>query len=412
APVVKATVADKAPVVKAMVADNVVADKEPVKEKSAGNVGKASVKDKVNVYVLKGSLALVKDNVKAPVKDKVEVSVFKGNLAPVNDNVNAPVKDNVKEKSTGVVYKSKSALSKDKPKQEVIPTVQELSKVPVLRSSNQKVKPKVKSKVDVRVSRSKETSVKRKRILSKEDDRKKKLKGKSKKDDFESELEISDVDSSSDEVDRKQKKLKIKAGLKRKGSGSDSSSIDTENIKRLIKSDEESVPKKVKKKKKKMTPEEATHEEYLSSFLTFRARTTPSSLFSAIRNSRVDILSFFSGIGFSSLHNVSIDQPPSKLGRFVVSNFKPKTYMLSLDSGDKIEVTHSKIHEILGVPVGGSLLFDMDEREADHEFVRLWVVNFLTLFTNMMGKAAGLKGQICLDVVRRLLEDCVISDID
>ncbi|GJR74562.1 hypothetical protein Tco_0086927 [Tanacetum coccineum] len=395
--VVKATVADKAPVVKAMVVDNVVADKEPVKEKLAGNVGKAPVKDKVKVSVLKGGLALVKHNVKAPVKDKVEVSVLKGSLAPVKDNVNASVKDNVKEKSTGVVYKSKS---------KVILTVQELSEVPVLRSSNQKVKPEVKSKVVVRVSRSKETPVKRKRILSKEDDRKKKLKGKSKKEDYDSEHETDDVDSSSDEIDRKRKKLKIKAGLKRKRSGSDcsdSSSIDTENIKRLIsklekkvkkqESDEESVPKK--------------------------------------------------GIGFSSLHNVSIDQLPSKLGRFVVSNFKTETYMLSLDSGDKIEVTHSKIHEILGVPVGGYSLFDLDEREADHEFVRLWVgqfyptelkqirvndiasklvaaqeidflfkVNFLTLFTNTMGKAAGLKGQICLDVVRRLREDCVISDID
>ncbi|GKF68612.1 hypothetical protein Tco_0198291, partial [Tanacetum coccineum] len=65
ASVIKATVADKASVV-----DNVVADKEPVKEKSAGNVGKAPVKDKVKVSILKGSLALVKDNVKAPVKDK------------------------------------------------------------------------------------------------------------------------------------------------------------------------------------------------------------------------------------------------------------------------------------------------------------------------------------------------------
>ncbi|GJX85109.1 hypothetical protein Tco_0335883, partial [Tanacetum coccineum] len=91
--VVKAKVADKAPVVKAMVADNVVPDKEPVKEKSVGNVamGKASVKDKF----------------KAPVKDKVEDNV----KAPVKDNVKAPVKDNVK------------APVKDKPKQKVIPTV-------------------------------------------------------------------------------------------------------------------------------------------------------------------------------------------------------------------------------------------------------------------------------------------------
>nr|GEV16222.1 hypothetical protein [Tanacetum cinerariifolium] len=62
--------------------------------------------------------------------------------------------------------------------------------------------------------------------------------------------------------------------------------------------------------------------------------------------------------------------------------------------GDKIEVTPSKIHDMLGVPFGGYSLFDLDEREADHEF------------------ADGLKGQICLDVVRRLSEDSVISDID
>ncbi|GKC51987.1 peptidase C48, SUMO/sentrin/Ubl1 [Tanacetum coccineum] len=260
--VVKATVADKAPVVKATVAYNVVLDKELVKEKSASNVGKAPVKDKVKVSILKDDMVLNK----AMGKEKVE------------DNVKAPVKENVK---ASVKYKPKhKAPVKDKPKQKVIPTVQELSEVPVLRSSNQKVKPEVKSK---------------------EDDRKKKLNGKSKKEEFDSELEI-DIDSSSDEVDRKQKKLKIKVGLKRKRSGSDcldSSSIDTENIKRLISklekkvkrevSDKESVPKKGKKKLTKKVKKEGSDEE------SVRRKTTPSSLFSAIRNSRVDILSFLSG---------------------------------------------------------------------------------------------------------------------
>ncbi|GKD53994.1 hypothetical protein Tco_1287381 [Tanacetum coccineum] len=105
--VVKATVADKAPVVKATVAYNVVLDKELVKEKSASNVGKAPVKDKVKVSILKDDMVLnkamgkvsVKDKFKAPVKEKVE------------DNVKAPVKENVK------------ASVKYKPKQKVIPTV-------------------------------------------------------------------------------------------------------------------------------------------------------------------------------------------------------------------------------------------------------------------------------------------------
>nr|GEV05546.1 hypothetical protein [Tanacetum cinerariifolium] len=110
--VVKATVADKAPVVKATVADNVIADKEPVKEKSAGNMGKATVKDKVKVSFLEGSLASVKENIKASVKDNVEVSVLKGNFlvdvvpddmvlnkamgkASINDKFKLPVKDKV-----------------------------------------------------------------------------------------------------------------------------------------------------------------------------------------------------------------------------------------------------------------------------------------------------------------------------
>nr|GEZ54989.1 hypothetical protein [Tanacetum cinerariifolium] len=214
----------------------------------------------------------------------------------------------------------------------------------------------------------------------------------------------------------------------------------TKNVKKE-ESDEDSIPKKGKNKEKQLTPKEATHEEYLLSFSSFHARTTPSSLFSAIKNSRVDILRFFTDIGFSSLHNVSIDHLPSKLGWFAVSKFK--SYMLIFDLGYKIEVTPSKIHDMLGVPFGGYSLFDLDERESDHEFVRKWVgqfyplelkkvcvddiareliaaqeidfllkVNFLTLFTNTMGKADGLKGQISLDVVRQLREDSVISDID
>nr|GEZ51726.1 hypothetical protein [Tanacetum cinerariifolium] len=261
------------------------------------------------------------------------------------------------------------------------------SEIPVLRLSKQKENPEFKAKVNV----------KRKMILSKEDDRKKKLKGKSKKDVSDFELETNVVDYSSDEANRKRKKLKIKAGLKRKRSGldsSDSSKLDTKSKKKLTKkvdkeefddesvpkkgkkkltkkvkkeeSDEESVLKKGKKKEKQLTPKEAAREEYLSSFLSFHARATPSSFFSAIRNSRVDILGFLMDIGFNSLHNVSINHLLSKLGWFSVSKFK--SYMLSFDLGDNIEVTPSKIHDMLGVPFGGYSLFDLDEREADHDF--------------------------------------------
>nr|GEX05519.1 hypothetical protein [Tanacetum cinerariifolium] len=337
---------------------------------------------------------LVADKRSSIVAEKVDVVVKKSVKA---SSVVANKFDVVKDKVDVVVDKASDALKNKLTMKGKKPVVE----IIVLRLSKQEENPEVKAKVNV----------KRKMILSKEDDRKKKLK-----------------------ADRKRQKLKIKAGLKRNGSGSDSSDsseIDTKSIKLLIsklekkvkkqeydedsvpkkikkklskkvekevsdeeslpkkgnkkltkkvkkeESDEDSIPKKGKKKKKQLTPKEAAHEEYLLSFPSFHARTAPSSLFSAIKNSRVDILRFLTDIGFSSLHNISIDHLPSKLGWFAVSKFK--SYMLIYDSGDKIEVTPSKIHDMLGVPFKEYSLFDLDERETDHEFVRKWAGQFYPL---------------------------------
>nr|GEX47003.1 hypothetical protein [Tanacetum cinerariifolium] len=134
--------------------------------------------------------------------------------------------------------------------------------------------------------------------------------------------------------------------------------------------------------------------------------------------------------GFSSFHNLSIDKIPSRLGRYALSKFSSTTYRLTFETGGYVEVTLLKIHDILGIPVGGISLFSLDVRPIGHEFVRSWVdqfypkslkeirvgdiaskvisaqqvdflfkVNFLTLFTNTIGRVAGLKGQICLDVL-------------
>nr|GEW99385.1 hypothetical protein [Tanacetum cinerariifolium] len=114
---------------------------------------------------------------------------------------------------------------------------------------------------------------------------------------------------------------------------------------------------------------------------------------------------------FSAFHNVAIDKILSRLGRYVVENFNSATYRLSLDTGDYVKVTPSRFHNILELKdirvgdIASKLVFA-------HEVDFLFKVNFLTLFTNIMGRVAGLKGQICLDVARRLREDCVISKID
>nr|GEU40661.1 peptidase C48, SUMO/sentrin/Ubl1 [Tanacetum cinerariifolium]GEX17177.1 peptidase C48, SUMO/sentrin/Ubl1 [Tanacetum cinerariifolium] len=339
------------------------------------------VADKVDVVVKKSvkTSSVVADKPSSVVADKVDV--VKDKVDVVADMAS----DALKNKLTGKGKKPVVGKDEDKPKNIAPDVVKEKfkpiqkqkvisSEILVLRLSKQEENPKVKAKVNV----------KRKMILSKEDDRKKRLKGKSKKDVSDSELETDVVDYSSDEADRKRKKLKIKAGLKRKMSGSyssDSLEIDTKSIKLLIsklekkvkkqESDEDSVLKKVKKKLTKKVEKEVSDEESL------QRKDNSFFLFFAIKNSKVDILIFLTDIGFSSLHNVSIDHLPSKMGWFVVSKFK--SYMLIFDSGDKIEVTPSKIHDMLCVPFGGYSLFDLDERESDHEFVRKWAGQFYPL---------------------------------
>ncbi|GJU10844.1 hypothetical protein Tco_1133240 [Tanacetum coccineum] len=140
--------------------------------------------------------------------------------------------------------------------------------------------------------------------------------------------------------------------------------------------------------------------------------------------------SFLSDIGFSSLHNVFIESLPQRFARFVVRAFSASSYEFKLEMGI-ICVTPEKVHEILGVPLGGTSIFDLPEISLDDPFVKEWFkqfdpkplkeiracdiaqklvlsktvdfmfkVNFLMLFTNVMGTADTMKEIVNLTVLR------------
>ena len=148
-------------------------------------------------------------------------------------------------------------------------------------------------------------------------------------------------------------------------------------------------------------------------------------------------------IGFSSFCKFDISKIPSRLGRYVVENFDAQTCELRLGGEKRIQATVNKVHELLGIPIGGETLLSLETRPVGDDFERVWVgqfesktakqirvndiasklieskevdflfkVNFLTLFTNTMGMVAGLQGEINFDVVRRLQEDTDIRGID
>ncbi|PWA53398.1 ELM2 domain-containing protein [Artemisia annua] len=260
--------------------------------------------------------------------------------------------------------------------------------------------------------------------------------------------------------DKEKKKLKGKGAMKIKKDDSPSRElvIPDDVMKQLMKNllknsfvkeeaDEENELKPKKKGKKKvkvLTEAEIQHEKYISRFPILHARTAPTALKTAINGIKnVNIEKFLADIGFSSFFKLDIGYIPSRLGRYVVENFDAETCRLKLEDGKSIEATVSKVHEMLGIPIGGESLFSLEPRPVEDDFEKVWIrqfdpksvkeirvndiamklieskevdflfkVNFLTLFTNIMGMVAGLKGQINLDVVRRVREYTDISCID
>lgn len=189
-------------------------------------------------------------------------------------------------------------------------------------------------------------------------------------------------------------------------------------------------------KKKPLTGEQLKRYEYLKDLPGLRSRTVPSSFFVAIHDAQVDMESFLSDIDFSSLYNDFIDTLPSRFARFVVRAFSGSSYEFTLAKG-VIPVTPQKVYEILGVPLGGTSIFDLpeipldDPRQFDPKPLKhihasdianklvlakrvdfMFKVNFLMLFANVMGTADTMKAIVNLTVLRRIREDTNIAGID
>nr|GEX68260.1 peptidase C48, SUMO/sentrin/Ubl1 [Tanacetum cinerariifolium] len=202
---------------------------------------------------------------------------------------------------------------------------------------------------------------------------------------------------------------------------------------------EDEKPLKIKKRSKKKSKKPLTAEQikkikYFDDLPGVRSRTVPSSLFTAIRDSQVDMESFMSDIGFFSLHNVYIKTLPRRFARFMVRAFSASSYEFKLEKGITC-VTPEKVHEILGVPLGGTFIFDLPEKPLDDPFVKEWFkqfdrkplkkicacdiaeklvltfkVNFLMLFANVMSTADTKKAIVNLTELE--IQDQVISKLD
>nr|GEX19875.1 peptidase C48, SUMO/sentrin/Ubl1 [Tanacetum cinerariifolium] len=287
----------------------------------------------------------------------------------------------------------------------------------------------------------------------KEDDKEKDEKEGDEEEDEEESDEEDDkekVDGEEDEKDgkgevvmSKGKKIKVEdkevGEKKRKKDSKPSSSEDEKPLKKNTKGKGNGPSKPTKKV---LSDNQIRREKFLSDNPPLLSRTIPSSFFHAIRDAKVNMKSFMEDIGFSALHSVNIDTLLNRLARFVVRALDSKTYNFYLKTG-VVHVTAEKVHEILGLPIGGISLYDLPERREDDEFVQLWLsqfaskkkkrifatdiaeklvrstrvdfmfkVNFLMIFANVMGKADTMRAFVNLSVVRRIREDTNIAGLD
>nr|GEZ51757.1 ribonuclease H-like domain-containing protein [Tanacetum cinerariifolium] len=123
-------------------------------------------------------------------------------------------------------------------------------------------------------------------------------------------------------------------------------------------SKEEKVSKPMKVSKKKKQVKDVKKRKHVSDSSSSYDETIPSLLFASIHDSQVDMESFMSDVGFSSFHNVFIDTLPQRFTRFVVRDFSASNYEFKLEKGI-IRATPDKVHEILGVHLGGTSIFDL-----------------------------------------------------
>ncbi|KAK9073448.1 hypothetical protein SSX86_007772 [Deinandra increscens subsp. villosa] len=195
-------------------------------------------------------------------------------------------------------------------------------------------------------------------------------------------------------------------------------------------------------KQKRMSPSVMKNKQAFSSsnlkkFRSLTVRTSPTTLYKALKSLSMVQKRKITDIGFGSLLEFNCSYIPSKLGFFLLDKFDPKSMKLKLKNGD-IQITPELIKHIFGIPNGGTpplslsskdstkdcyvkwhsqfvkemrpndLLRKIDESEDDD---MVFVLNFIILFLNSIVECTA-TGACKLDLLERIDEDVDIRSLD
>lgn len=120
--------------------------------------------------------------------------------------------------------------------------------------------------------------------------------------------------------------------------------------------------------------EESSHanEERL---ITLRTRTSPRVLHDAISGLTDAHEKTVREMGLGVLLEMTLNGIPSKIGFYVVDALDTKKMHLKVHQG-VIPISVESVHELLGLPMGGINLVEVDEEESERRILNKWREKF------------------------------------
>ena len=97
-------------------------------------------------------------------------------------------------------------------------------------------------------------------------------------------------------------------------------------------------------------------------------RTTPSSLQSTIEGFKDCQIKAIKEMGFGFIFDWDLNGFNSKLSFHLAQNFKKETLMLKLGTSS-LKITPTLVHEMIGLPIGGTKFHDLPYNKDAQEFV-------------------------------------------
>ncbi|CAI9280912.1 unnamed protein product [Lactuca saligna] len=104
-------------------------------------------------------------------------------------------------------------------------------------------------------------------------------------------------------------------------------------------------------------------------------RCSPEALLSIILGMSKEQKEFVRSMGFGALLKMKITDIPLKLGFYVLQKFDYERMVIDIE-GKELKVTAESVHDMLGIPIGGTKLTQLDQWPKDDTSYDEWKQQF------------------------------------